>query len=168
MGAIMDSNLSIYIPILFPIFLIGLAQALFILGRSKKRKTFLNSSFEIIDEMDGFVFEEYCDAVFWKLGYKVKITPQSGDHGADLVLWKDGVRSVVQCKRWNYYVRETAVLEVLNSKGYYQAENAIVITNSTFTKAARELADVNDVKLIDRKWLSDFMIHFDLSYSYYK
>ncbi len=44
-------------------------------------------------------------------------------------------------------------MEAIAGKNYYQANNCMVITNSTFTKAAKELAASNNVKLWDRKIL---------------
>ena len=44
-------------------------------------------------------FERELGGLYKQLGYSVQLTPQSGDHGVDLVLRKNGKTTVVQCKR---------------------------------------------------------------------
>jgi restriction system protein len=62
---------------------------------------------------------------------------------------------VVQAKRYGYKncVSLSAVQEVYGAKAYYRANQAWVVTNSYFTKQAKELAAACDVKLIDREEL---------------
>ena len=52
-------------------------------------------------------FEQWVGARFEDLGYKVKTTALSGDHGVDLIARRDQEKVVIQCKRY----RETAVGE---------------------------------------------------------
>jgi ribosomal protein S18 acetylase RimI-like enzyme len=52
-------------------------------------------------------FEEWVGARFEDLGYKVKTTVLSGDHGVDIVARRDGEKAVIQCKQY----RDTAVGE---------------------------------------------------------
>ena len=46
-----------------------------------------------------------------------------------------------------------AVQEVASGKSYYDCDDAIVVTNSHFSKAAKELAEKCGVGLIDREYL---------------
>ncbi|WP_253187253.1 restriction endonuclease [Paenibacillus sp. GP183] len=48
--------------------------------------------------MDGRQFELYLGLLFKALGYKTEVTLSAGDYGADLVIEKNGVRTVVQAK----------------------------------------------------------------------
>ncbi|HEY9569713.1 MAG TPA: restriction endonuclease, partial [Metalysinibacillus sp.] len=81
----------------------------------------------------------------------------SGDYGADLILHKDGQKIVVQAKRYKNNVGIRAVQEIIPAVAYYKADVAWVVTNSYLTKQAQNLADSNDVVIIDReelmKWL---------------
>src|SRR5436309_611867 len=45
-------------------------------------------------------FEEWVAARFKDLGYKVKTTAVSGDHGVDLVGRRENEKVVIQCKRY--------------------------------------------------------------------
>ncbi|CAJ99592.1 restriction endonuclease [Helicobacter acinonychis] len=107
-----------------------------------------------IDAMNGFEFEEYSKIFFTSKGFEVSITQKSSDYGADLILEKDGVKWVVQAKRYSHKVSPKAIQEVVSSKAYYACEKACVITNSYFTQAAQKLAQANEVLLIDRdEWV---------------
>jgi restriction system protein len=108
------------------------------------------SGIDEIDRMDGRTFERYLQIVFAKSGYKVELTKYVGDYGADLVIRKDGEKIVVQAKRYKKNVGISAVQEVVASISKYGCSRAMVMTNSYFTKAARELARVNKVELWDR------------------
>jgi hypothetical protein len=52
-----------------------------------------------LDKLGGMEFEEYLAGLFRKQGFKVELTPCTGDYGADLLLIKDGNRIAVQAKR---------------------------------------------------------------------
>lgn len=113
---------------------------------------------DYIDKMDGFQFEVYLKALFQKLGYKPEVTRKTGDYGADLVL-KGKNKIVIQAKRYNQKnkVGISAVQEILGAKEYYKANEAWVITNSTFTPQAIKLAESSNVKLLDREALQKFI-----------
>ena len=103
-----------------------------------------------IDMMKGIQFEHYLQQLFIMLGYQVKLTRASGDFGADLILIKDYTKIVVQAKRYTKNVGLKAVQEVYGAKKHYGANEAWVVTNSLYTKQAKELAYSNEVFLIDR------------------
>ena len=56
---------------------------------------------------------------------------------------KDGVKTDVQAKRHTKPVGIKAVQEVVAAKGMYRCTEAMVVTNSTFTQPAMELARTN-------------------------
>lgn len=100
---------------------------------------------------DGWQFENYTANLFKSLGYKnVKVTSGSGDFGIDVLAENNHIKYAIQCKLYSNPVGNKAVQEAYSGKAYYKSDKAVVITNSTFTKAAIELADSLDVILIDR------------------
>lgn len=103
-----------------------------------------------IDNLSGGEFEKYLATLFVVLGYKVELTKNSGDYGADLILTKDNNITVVQAKRYDNTVGISAIQEVIGSKKYYKASKCMVITNNYFTSNAKELALYNNVELWDR------------------
>ena len=101
-------------------------------------------------ELNGFEFEEYLKELFDKLGYVAVGTKLSGDQGADVIVMKDSIKSVVQAKKYGGKVTNKAVQEVVAAKAYYNCERAMVVTTGEFTKSAIELALSNNVELWDR------------------
>ena len=124
----------------------------------QKKNRLAASGIADIDTMDGKAFEEYLEVLFGKLGYKVERTRYVGDYGADLITQKDGVKTVVQAKRYGKAVGIKAVQEAVAAKGMYRCTEAMVVTNSTFTRAAVELARANRVVLWDRDRLVEKLL----------
>lgn len=109
-------------------------------------------SWDDIDQMDGQEFEYFLAEIFEKLGYETKVTTGSKDQGADLILEKNG-KIVVQAKRYSSNVSNSAVQEIVASKEHYNADKAIVVTNSKFTSSAEDLAESNQVELWGKRRL---------------
>jgi len=129
--------------------------------RKQAKERLRNSRIEEIDSMDGIQFEYYLKELYLSRGYGVEVTSASGDYGADLVLKKDGEKIVAQAKRYSKDVGIKAVQEVIGAKSYYRADGAWVVTNSYFTKAARELAQTGNIRLVDRDELIDFILELN-------
>jgi len=103
--------------------------------------------------MDGYSFEKFLVNLYVEMGYRVEHTKLSGDQGADLIISKNGERSVVQAKKHSKSINNKAVQEVTAAIKYYNANGGIVVTNSEFTNSAILLAYSNDISLIGREKL---------------
>lgn len=111
-----------------------------------------------IDVMDGRQFEFACANILRFCGFiDVEVTPGSNDFGADIIAKSGSDKYAVQCKRFNGPVDNSAVQEVVASKSHYGCNKSVVMTNSNFTKNAKELAKSNGVLLIDRESLRKLM-----------
>jgi hypothetical protein len=104
---------------------------------------------------NGYEFEHYLKNVFCKLGYESMVTKASNDQGADLIIEKQGIRTVVQAKYYTNPVGNKAIQEVVSAIAFYKANKGMVVTNSTYTKSAIELAEANNIELIDGGHLSN-------------
>lgn len=102
-------------------------------------------------KITGYDYEERVAKSLREKGYRnVIVTPKSGDYGADIVATnKHGEKICFQCKYYNGSVGISAVQEVNGAKSHYGCTKAAVITNSKFTKAAKELANDNDIDLFE-------------------
>lgn len=99
--------------------------------------------------MEGHDYEYVVAAYLRNKGYhSVKVTKASGDYGVDVIAHKGQMKYAVQCKYYNSPVSLGAVQEAVAGKAMYGCNAAMVVTNSTFTKAAEELAAKNGVVLI--------------------
>lgn len=121
------------------------------------RNRYLGSGISIVDKMSGGEFEKFLLAHFESQGYKGGGTQKTNDYGADLILDKNGIKIVVQAKRYKGKIGISAVQEVLGAKGYYNSAKCLVVTNNYFTKQAVKLAEANNVELWDRESLIHLM-----------
>jgi HJR/Mrr/RecB family endonuclease len=129
------------------------ALALLGVPAAVRRERVSRSGIGDVDVMSGGEFEERLAVLFADLGYAVTRTGASGDFGADLLLEFDGEPTVVQAKRYDGSVGIEAVQQVIGATRYYDASDALVVTNSTCTPAAVSLASVHGVELIEREAL---------------
>lgn len=103
----------------------------------------------VFDErFSGVDFELFCENQLVKCGWKVTRTKASGDQGVDLLGVKGKRKIAIQCKRYSKPVGNKAVQEVVAGKVFYGVSEGIIISNSSFTRAAHALASVNDIKLL--------------------
>jgi HJR/Mrr/RecB family endonuclease len=112
------------------------------------------------DMLGGADFENFLNVVFRELGYKVWMTGQTGDNGADLIVSKGGYRLAVQAKGWpsKGHVGKDAVQAVHFAQDYYKCDGAVIITNSRFTRSARKAALRVGCVLIDRGKLRNLIL----------
>ncbi|MEA2033802.1 MAG: restriction endonuclease [Euryarchaeota archaeon] len=120
-------------------------------------KKVLQVTLEELNKMNGYEFERFLRVLYEKNGYKVMQTKLSKDQGADLVIVKDGERIVVQAKRYSNKVSNKAIQEVVAAIKHYGADRGIVVTTNEFTQSAMELAESNDIELVDRNKLKKLM-----------
>ena len=118
------------------------------------KEEYQRSGISFVDDMSGVEFEDRLESLYGHMGYSVDTTPTSGDYGADLILKKGQEKIILQAKRYSNNVGLTAVQEAVGAIALYGATSAIVVTNSFFTKAAKNLAKANNVRLVERPELT--------------
>lgn len=98
--------------------------------------------------MDGHQYEYQCAKILKNKGFsKVQVTKGSGDQGIDVIAYSGGKKYGIQCKYYTSPVGNHAVQEAFAGAKYYNCDVAVVMTNNTFTPAARELAKKTGVLL---------------------
>lgn len=98
----------------------------------------------------GTDFEVYIAKLLKETGFEsVAGTPATGDQGADLIGRRNGKVIAIQTKGYAGAVGNGAVQEIVGALKFYNADEGWVVTNSTFTSAARSLAQANNIRLID-------------------
>lgn len=96
------------------------------------------------DEFEYFVADWLKDR-----GYTDIRLTEHYDLGVDIVARKDGVTWGVQVKHYSGLVGINAVRQVVVALKMYGCDRAMVVTNSTFSRPAIELARSQDCLLID-------------------
>ena len=121
------------------------------------------SLFEYSDDIDGIEYEHFCADILRKSGWYSDVSKASNDQGVDIIAEKNGVRVAIQCKKYSNPVGNKAVQEVIAGKHHYGADEAVVVTNSSFTRSAKQLAQSTDVILLHHSDLTGFDSIFGLS-----
>lgn len=98
---------------------------------------------------DPIAFERWCAEKLSGCGWNARPTKATGDQGADVIATRDGWTMIVQCKLYKKAVGNKAVQEVSAARVHYDADFAVVICTSGYTKSAKQLANTNDVLLVD-------------------
>ena len=136
---------------------------LFLLGRLivflYRQCRLARSGIRDIDRMDGGTFERYLHKLFQRRGYRVEhVGSARGDYGGDLLIQKNGTRTLVQAKRYSKNVGVAAVQQAVSAKAMYECTKAMVVTNGGYTRHARKLATANDVRLVGRDELVSMIL----------
>ncbi len=98
----------------------------------------------------GIDFEIFCSNLLERNGfYDVHRIGKSGDQGVDILAEKDGVKYAIQCKNYSSKLNNTPVQEINAGRMYYNCHVGVVMTNSTFTQGAIDLASATNVLLWD-------------------
>ena len=108
--------------------------------------------------LSGSDFENLLYRLLTAMGYAVQKTGKTGDQGGDLVANVNGQRIIVQAKCYSGTVGNAAVQEAVAAQKFYDCNKVMVVTNSSFTKEAIELAKVNNVELISGEKLSELLL----------
>ena len=118
---------------------------------------------EDADALDPEFFEAFVAALFQAQGYRVELTPYSGDKGADVIAYQNeeetsGLLIQVKQRKEGGKPGDDAVDEIIAAKTFYEKTcdatfQPVIVTNREFTKQTRQHAAANHVTMYERKWL---------------
>ena len=94
-------------------------------------------------------FEEWTGELFRRRGYRVVNTPYTADHGIDLLVYRDGERGVVQCKRYRGTVGEPVVRDLFGVMVHENADRGYLVTTGGISQQAHRWARGKPIELID-------------------
>lgn len=104
----------------------------------------------------GHDFEHWVARELERFGWKARATAGAGDQGIDVIAEKHGIKVGIQCKRYSSAVGNKSVQEAISGKQFHGLDVAAVLTTSSFTRAAKQLATSTDIVL---------MTHYDIPQS---
>ncbi|MEC7582963.1 MAG: restriction endonuclease [Planctomycetota bacterium] len=110
-------------------------------ARAAVRERLLGYNVADLDNLSGIEFEAWIAAVLEREGFAIEDLPAGGDFGVDVIAGYGGVRFGIQAKRYGSNVGNSAVQEANAGSEYHHCQVPVVITQSGFTRAAREQAE---------------------------
>ncbi|WDK00482.1 restriction endonuclease [Xanthomonas campestris] len=135
--------------------------ALFSYLRTRSRRRFLETrtTLESLAAGGWRQFEQLVGEAFRRQGYSVEETGLGGaDGGIDLILRKDGRRTLVQCKQWKrQQVGVSVVREMFGLLAHHQAHAVKIACIGTYTKDAERFAKGKPIELIGGEQLLDMI-----------
>ncbi len=97
---------------------------------------------------NGIDFEYWVADNLRKFGWIASVTQGSGDQGIDVIAENSNGKIGIHCKLYSAAVGNKSVQEAHAGAVHYGLTKAVVLTNSEFTKSARELAKSTGVVLV--------------------
>ncbi|WP_100373854.1 restriction endonuclease [Bacillus sp. FJAT-45037] len=94
-------------------------------------------------------FKLYLIPLFQKQGYSVTRIKHTNDKGVHLIVRKRGVKALVHAKLSKSDVSARVIRDLNHMKDQYTANQVIIVTNSHFTKEAKQFATASKTILMD-------------------
>jgi restriction system protein len=103
---------------------------------------------QLHEHSTGSDYEMHVARILEEADWQAKMTPVTGDHGADIIAIKGSFQAAIQCKYYSQPVGNGSVQEAYSAKGFYRCDVGAVVSNASFTKAARTAATSLNVPLL--------------------
>lgn len=131
------------------------AAASFFAARKRRRLLDTRTNLDSIAALGWRDFERLVGEAFRRRGYTVEETGLGGaDGGIDLILSRDGKRTLVQCKHWKRErVPVNVVREMYGLVTHHQAHAVQIAAMGGFTNDAERFAEGKPITLINGKML---------------
>lgn len=118
-----------------------------------------------LQEMDNEDFEYFVADLWGRQGWETTVSQKSRDKSLDVLVERDNPyhqRHAIQAKRYQAgnRVGGPSISEYASLRDQFNADAAVVVTTSGFTRDARERAETLNVKLIDGDDLVDMVKDF--------
>lgn len=95
-------------------------------------------------------FEDFIIDLVTKLDYEIiEKVPLINNQSVDFIAIKDKVKFAFQCKFHNAPINYGTIKEIIYGVKFFDSHVGVVVTNNSFRKPARELADSNNIVLWD-------------------
>jgi restriction system protein len=148
-------SLTLVQPLLWQIvFIIGSLSVIFLINQWLIDLRILRLRRRQLLELSPSEFEQRVALLLEDLGWKnVVIRGGSGDRGVDITAERDGLRYLVQCKRYSKSVGPNYVRDLVGALHIQGADRAILVATSSFTPQSRLEARGQAVELWDDKIL---------------
>ncbi len=104
--------------------------------------------------LSGLEFEGEVAELFKRCGFTaVKVTPPSGDFGVDIIMKKDNLNYVVQCKNWADPIPPSEVIQLFGAFHSAKVDKAIFVGSGGFSANSIQWARNKPIEFIDSEKL---------------
>jgi len=109
-----------------------------------------------------FEFEKFVALLFRAQGYEIEVTPATNDGGVDIFVYKGDYKIIVECKQYSakHLVGLAIIQRLYGVMVAKKANRACIVTTSGFTKAATGFAHEQNIMLVDKIMLSDWIRYY--------
>ena len=114
----------------------------------------------MLEDSNPYEFEQQVADMFTRLGYQeVTVTKKSGDVGADIIMKRNGIKYVVQVKKYSEEnkIGSPDLQRVQGSAQHYHAQGMIFVTYGFFSSVAIDYAKQHGIETIDHNELFKLM-----------
>jgi hypothetical protein len=119
-----------------------------------------------IDSLSGIDFEQLIMGLLRNMGLQVTETKKSGDGGVDIIAQSSefitGGVYIIQCKRYAGNIGEPVIRDLYGVVHHMNASKGVLITNSDFTKQARDFSENKPIELINGFILKKMLSKYEL------
>lgn len=151
----------VFAPLAWMLLVICWIAALASYLNARKRRRFLDTrtTLESLAAGGWRQFEQLVGEAFRRRGYAVEETGLGGpDGGIDLILRKDGQRTLVQCKQWKrQQVGVSVVREMAGLLAHHQAQAVKIVCIGSYTSDAEAFARGKPIELISGEQLLEMI-----------
>lgn len=121
----------------------------------EKLKQFKYKDLDYINSLSPQEFENYVTLLYRKLGYEVEQTPYTNDKGKDAIAYKNNVKYLIECKKYN---KDKSIGRPMLQKFYAamveeKSKIGFFIATCSFTASAIEYGQKFGIELIDTEKL---------------
>lgn len=122
------------------------------------QKTSIEKKVDELLELTPREFEEYVGQLYKNLGFHSEVTQYSNDKGVDVILFKDSVKYVIQCKRYKGTVGSPDIQKFIGAMEHAKADRGIFVTTGMFSFEAEKMASEHPIELVNRITLSKLIL----------
>lgn len=119
------------------------------------------STWEFWLSKTGQEFEEAVASLFLDKGYEVTLTGKTNDKGIDMILIRDGKKTIVQCKLYKNRTPPNVARELYGTMMSEKADDAILVAPRGFSLATKEFVQDKPIQLYDIDNLTQSMFDFE-------
>ena len=138
----------------------------------KKRRECLCSDINMICGFSPSEFEDLVANLYRRMGYEVKQTPYTNDGGKDAFIEKNGIKYLLECKRYSpkAHIGRPLLQKLYAAMNEEHIQYGVFVTTADFSKEAIQygikynILTINGNKLIEL--LREHMHLFDMQYEY--